>query len=287
MLVGQYGMKKWAALEKELCMRTWGKTGSRTVCCCRAGKRCRVERDGKWSQHEKNHMMLVREREGKEQHWDRESESNLHTIVQIVMKSDSSAGGEQEGWSSDWRDGDGGSSGLSLGLWGRLWIQRHTHTQRKHTSMCALALCLPFSSLFRDLFHGVRKDCLFVVSFFPDYSFFTQVVFPCSILLSTSFPLFFLSPHAVFSLCLPHFLPIPQLLSCVLCISKKKKMKPNKLEPQEGDWWLRKAPSLHLFSFSLHLYSHTPYLPSPSGTVALIHSHTHTHTHKRTNTLFV
>lgn len=46
-------------------------------------------------------MTLPQEREKKEQHGDRESESNLHTIVQIVMKSDSSMGGEQEGRSSD------------------------------------------------------------------------------------------------------------------------------------------------------------------------------------------
>ena len=49
-------------------------------------------------------MMLEREevkKKKKEQHGDNESESNLHTVVQIVMKSDSSAGGEQEGRTSD------------------------------------------------------------------------------------------------------------------------------------------------------------------------------------------
>lgn len=54
-------------------------------------------------------------------------------------------------------------------------------------------------------------------------------------------------------------------------------MKPDKLEPQEGDWWLRKAPSLHLFPFSPRLYSHTPCSPSPlshwhSGSLQLAHT---------------
>lgn len=37
----------------------------------------------------------------KEHRRDRENESNLHTTVQRVMKSDSSAGGDREGRSSD------------------------------------------------------------------------------------------------------------------------------------------------------------------------------------------
>lgn len=68
-----------------------GKTGSWTMCCFRA-----VEVWKLIPTRERSHDAHMRKRK-KGQHGDGERESNLHRIAQIVMRSDSSAGGEQGG----------------------------------------------------------------------------------------------------------------------------------------------------------------------------------------------
>lgn len=69
-----------------------GKTGAWTACRFRTEK---VEREMETTLHDKDNDAHTRERNKSSM------ERNLHTIVQIVMKSDSSAGGEQEGRSRD------------------------------------------------------------------------------------------------------------------------------------------------------------------------------------------
>lgn len=100
-----------------------------------------------------------------------------------------------------------------------------------------------------------------------------------------------LSSHAVFSLCLPLFLPIPQPL-CVLCISKKKKGRSQiNLNPKkviDGCAMLPLSISFHLFPFFPVFIPTLPSLPllSPTGTVAHSHSHTHTYTQKLTHAVW-
>lgn len=80
-----------------------GKTGSWTVCCYRAEKvhgRERME-----TNHSTRKITWCSYKRGKiEQHGDIQRKRNLHTDVQRVMKTDSSAGWEQEGRSNDWGD---------------------------------------------------------------------------------------------------------------------------------------------------------------------------------------
>lgn len=134
-------------------------------------------------------------------------------------------------------------------------------------------------------------------SFFPDFSALICLTAsplilslpgsfpPCCIFLSSSSPLPMLFYPSIFL----SFSPSPGSSPSLVCCVFQRKMKPNKLEPQEGDWWLRKALSLHLFPFlPVFIPTLPPYLPlvSPTGTVALSHTHTH-NTHRSKHTRFV
>ncbi len=72
-----------------------GKTSSSTVCCFK-GREGAWKRETETDYDARKIAWCSQKREEKEQHGGIESESNLHTIVQIVMRSDSSAGGERE-----------------------------------------------------------------------------------------------------------------------------------------------------------------------------------------------
>lgn len=84
----------------------------------------------KWSQHERHRVMLI-QRRGKRGQTEGFKASATYIRSYPLTESDSSAGGEQEGRSCDWGEGDEGSSGLSLVLWGWLWVQRRAHTHTK------------------------------------------------------------------------------------------------------------------------------------------------------------